>query len=67
MTTPTRAGWFDDPEDDQQLRYFDGVVWTKHTTPRSTRRASAAPAQPGQQQYPGQGHPPQYPGQSQSG
>ena len=67
MQTPTRAGWFDDPEDDQQLRYFDGVVWTKHTTPRSTRPASAVPAQPGQQQYPGQGHPPQYPGQTQGG
>ncbi|GAA2739024.1 hypothetical protein GCM10009867_33470 [Pedococcus aerophilus] len=66
MQTPTHAGWFDDPENDQQLRYFDGVVWTKHTTPRSTRQASSAPAQPGQQQYPGQGHPPQYPGQTQS-
>ena len=66
MQTPTHAGWFDDPEDDQQLRYFDGVVWTKHTTPRSTRQASSAPAQPGQQQYPGQGHPPQYPGQTQA-
>jgi uncharacterized RDD family membrane protein YckC len=67
MQTPTRAGWFDDPEDDQQLRYFDGVVWTKHTTPRSTRQASSTPSQPGQQQFPGQGHPPQYPGQMQSG
>ncbi|WP_369818809.1 DUF2510 domain-containing protein, partial [Phycicoccus sp. Root563] len=67
MQTPERAGWFDDPENDQQLRYFDGVVWTKHTTPRSTRQASSAPAQPGQQQFPGQGHPPQYPGQTQAG
>ena len=39
MDMPTRAGWYDDPENDQQLRYFDGVVWTKHTTPRSTRPA----------------------------
>ena len=62
MDMPTRAGWYDDPENDQQLRYFDGVVWSKHTTPRSTR-PSAAPPQPGQQQFPGQGHPPQYPGQ----
>lgn len=65
MSTPTTPGWYDDPEDDTQLRYFDGVVWSKHTTPRSTRQASAAP-QPGQQQFPGQGHPPQYPGQGQA-
>jgi uncharacterized RDD family membrane protein YckC len=63
MTTPTRAGWYDDPQDDAKLRYFDGVVWTNHTTPRSTRPAAVAPQQ-GQQQYPGEGHPPQYPGQS---
>jgi uncharacterized RDD family membrane protein YckC len=65
MDMPTKAGWYDDPENDQQLRYFDGVVWSKHTTPRSTRAASAAP-QPGQQAYPGQGHAPQYPGQVQA-
>jgi uncharacterized RDD family membrane protein YckC len=65
MSTPTTPGWYDDPEDDSQLRYFDGVVWSKHTTPRSTRPAAAAP-QPGQQQFPGQGHPPQYPGQGQA-
>jgi uncharacterized RDD family membrane protein YckC len=65
MDMPTNAGWYDDPENDSQLRYFDGVVWTKHTTPRSTRPTPAA-AQPGQQQYPGQGHAPQYPGQVQA-
>jgi uncharacterized RDD family membrane protein YckC len=65
MDMPTRAGWYDDPENDSQLRYFDGVVWTKNTTPRSTRPTSAA-AQPGQQAYPGQGHAPQYPGQVQA-
>ena len=65
MDTPTRAGWYDDPENDSQLRYFDGVVWSKHTTPRSTRAMPTA-AQPGQQQYPGQGHAPQYPGQVQA-
>ena len=62
MSTPTTPGWYDDPDDASQLRYFDGVVWSKHTTPRSTRPTATA-AQPGQQQYPGQGHPPQYPGQ----
>ena len=33
---PERAGWFDDPEDSEQLRYFDGILWTDHTTPRRT-------------------------------
>ena len=65
MDMPTKAGWYDDPENDQQLRYFDGVVWSNHTTPRSTRPTAAA-SQVGQQQFPGQGHPPQYPGQAQA-
>lgn len=33
---PERAGWFEDPDDTEQLRYFDGIIWTKHTTPRRT-------------------------------
>lgn len=33
MSTPTTPGWYEDPEDTLQLRYFDGVVWTRHTTP----------------------------------
>jgi uncharacterized RDD family membrane protein YckC len=37
MSTPSSPGWYDDPQDAAQLRYFDGVVWTSHTTPRSTR------------------------------
>lgn len=37
MTTPTSAGWYDDPDQADQLRYFDGVVWTKHTAARRTR------------------------------
>jgi uncharacterized RDD family membrane protein YckC len=65
MQMPTHAGWFDDPADPNQLRYFDGVIWTSHTAPRTTRPAQGGPQQPGQQQYPGQGHPPQYPGQPQ--
>lgn len=34
MSTPERAGWYDDPEDESQLRYFDGVVWSQHRVPR---------------------------------
>lgn len=33
---PDRAGWFDDPDNAEQLRYFDGILWTSHTTPRRT-------------------------------
>ncbi|SDP20712.1 Uncharacterized membrane protein YckC, RDD family [Pedococcus dokdonensis] len=62
MSTPTSPGWYDDPDDAAQLRYFDGVVWTRHTTPRSTRPAPSATqpshatqptsTQPGQPAYP---------------
>jgi uncharacterized RDD family membrane protein YckC len=30
-----RAGWYDDPENSDNLRYFDGVVWTTHTTTKA--------------------------------
>ncbi len=42
MSTPTAPGWYEDPEDPDQLRYFDGIVWSSHTTPRRP----AAPASP---------------------
>ncbi|MDO5502612.1 MAG: RDD family protein [Actinomycetia bacterium] len=42
---PDRAGWFDDPDDAEQLRYFDGIIWTDHTTPRRTVWARKEPAQ----------------------
>ncbi|NHA68807.1 RDD family protein [Phycicoccus flavus] len=42
MSTPTSPGWYEDPEDADQLRYFDGVVWSAHTTPlRSPTAASS--------------------------
>lgn len=28
------AGWYDDPQDADVLRYWDGVQWTDHTSPR---------------------------------
>lgn len=34
--TPSGPGWYDDPDDASQLRYFDGVVWSSHTTPRKS-------------------------------
>jgi uncharacterized RDD family membrane protein YckC len=32
MTQP--SGWYDDPQDPSQLRYWDGVVWTSHISPK---------------------------------
>lgn len=34
MSTPERAGWYDDPEDETRLRYFDGIIWSDRTVPR---------------------------------
>ena len=32
MTQP--AGWYDDPQDPSQLRYWDGVIWSNNVTPK---------------------------------
>lgn len=32
MTQP--SGWYDDPQDSTQLRYWDGVVWSSHVSPK---------------------------------
>jgi uncharacterized RDD family membrane protein YckC len=32
MTQP--SGWYDDPQDPSQLRYWDGVVWSNHVSPK---------------------------------
>jgi uncharacterized RDD family membrane protein YckC len=29
------SGWYDDPNDDTSLRYWDGVVWTSHVAAKS--------------------------------
>ncbi|MDH3681429.1 MAG: DUF2510 domain-containing protein [Acidimicrobiia bacterium] len=26
------AGWYPDPDQEHQLRYFDGTAWTAHVT-----------------------------------
>jgi uncharacterized RDD family membrane protein YckC len=50
---PDRAGWFDDPDDPEQLRYFDGILWTSHTTPRQTTWSRPQPvAEPAATQPP---------------
>lgn len=28
------SGWYDDPDDPDQLRYFDGILWSDHRTPK---------------------------------
>ena len=33
MTTPTPAGWYPDPYNAAQLRYWDGAVWTESVSP----------------------------------
>jgi uncharacterized RDD family membrane protein YckC len=40
--TPAGPGWYDDPDDASLLRYFDGVVWSSHTTPRTSPTAGTS-------------------------
>lgn len=51
------AGWYDDPQDANLLRYWDGVSWTEHTSPKQKPGLDQAGAgqygAPGQQ---GSGH-----------
>ncbi|QKE86161.1 RDD family protein [Arthrobacter sp. NEB 688] len=43
MTTPSAPGWYEDPDDAARLRYFDGIVWSSHTTPRHPQPPAPAP------------------------
>lgn len=76
-----QAGWYDDPQDEQNLRYWDGVQWSNHTAPKQKPNLEQAGQtrapevggvdQTGQQQgwgqqAPGQGYG-QQGGQGQSG
>lgn len=44
MTQP--SGWYDDPQDPSQLRYFDGILWSDHTVPKQAapRHEAATPS-----------------------
>src|SRR5690349_8348689 len=59
MTTPpTPAGWYPDPEQSGQLRYWDGANWSEHRIPEHPTAAeppqSAEPDQPAQPAEPAQ-------------
>jgi uncharacterized RDD family membrane protein YckC len=63
MTT-REAGWYDDPQDDNSLRYWDGVEWTQHTSPkRKTGLDQAGTGTVGGAQAQGEGQAGQYAGQ----
>jgi uncharacterized RDD family membrane protein YckC len=36
------AGWYTDPRNPDALRYWDGVLWTEHTTPRKSPTADGS-------------------------
>lgn len=42
-TNPDRAGWYDDPEHPGQLRYFDGILWTRHVSAPAPVKPAPAP------------------------
>jgi Protein of unknown function (DUF2510) len=51
MTTPAQPGWYDDPQDSNAQRYWDGQNWTPHrqrknTTPTTRDPAPLAPPPP---------------------
>jgi uncharacterized RDD family membrane protein YckC len=63
------SGWYEDPHNPDQLRYWDGILWTNRTTPKVSPTAQQstigqAPPVPGQapripgQAPPAPGHPP---------
>lgn len=43
MSTPSRPGWYENPDDPDELRYFDGILWTSNTTVVRRRPAPEPP------------------------
>ncbi|MBK8868056.1 MAG: RDD family protein [Dermatophilaceae bacterium] len=39
---PQPAGWYDDPQNAANLRYWDGVLWTNNTVPKVSPSASSS-------------------------
>ncbi|WP_404381610.1 RDD family protein [Knoellia locipacati] len=54
MSTPSGPGWYENPDNPEELRYFDGILWTSNTTPLRTR----TPQPPAPAPTPRPGHPP---------
>ncbi|EAP99780.1 hypothetical protein JNB_06414 [Janibacter sp. HTCC2649] len=46
MSTPSSAGWYENPDNPEELRYFDGILWTKNTTPLRKRPHQGPPVVP---------------------
>lgn len=57
MSTPSGPGWYENPDNPDELRYFDGILWTSNTTPLRTRRPQPPATQQPQQAQPGQPQP----------
>jgi Protein of unknown function (DUF2510) len=49
MTTPNQPGWYDDPQDPNAQRYWDGRNWTPHQQRKPDGRAARPPVMPPQQ------------------
>lgn len=56
--TVTPAGWYPDPQEPSNLRYWDGQAWTESTAPAAPPAAPAAPPAP---PAPAAGEPGAYP------
>lgn len=46
MTTPNQPGWYDDPQDSNAQRYWDGQDWTPHRQRKSTLPSAGHSAPP---------------------
>lgn len=46
MVTQRPSGWYDDPHDENLLRYWDGVVWTEHVANKRPVQAPSSITEP---------------------
>ena len=55
MSETPQAGWYPDPNDASQQRYWDGNAWTEHTAAGAAQAPAAAAASPSFSTSPGMG------------